>query len=47
MGKAMAWLASHRYEVDGPILERYLDQNPMAVKPEDLRTEVWIPCRKK
>jgi len=45
--KVMAWLASHGYEADGPVLERYLDQNPMAVKPADLRTEVWVPCRKK
>lgn len=45
--KVMAWLASHGYEIDGPVLERYLDRNPMAVKPEELRTEIWVPCRKK
>jgi effector-binding domain-containing protein len=43
----MAWLAAHGYEAAGPLLERYLDMNPAAVKPEDLRTEIWVPCRKK
>ena len=32
---------------DGPILERYLDEKPETVKPEELRTEVWVPCKKK
>jgi effector-binding domain-containing protein len=45
--KVMAWLAAQGYETDGPILERYLDMNPMAVKPADLRTEIWVPCKKK
>jgi effector-binding domain-containing protein len=45
--KITAWLAAHGYKAGGPILERYFDQNPMAVKPEDLRTEIWIPCVKK
>ena len=45
--KVMAWLAAQGYETDGPILEHYLDMNPMAVKPEDLRTEIWVPCKKK
>jgi len=45
--KVMAWLVSHGFEIDGPVLERYLDQNPMAVKPEELRSEIWVPCRKK
>jgi effector-binding domain-containing protein len=34
------------YVADGPLLERYLN-NPMQVKPEELRTEIWIPCAKK
>jgi effector-binding domain-containing protein len=45
--KVMAWLAAQGYETDGPILEHYLDMNPMAVKPQDLRTEIWVPCKKK
>jgi effector-binding domain-containing protein len=43
----MAWLDAQGYEATGPVLERYLDQNPMAVKPESLRTEIWVPCRKR
>ena len=45
--RIMAWMAAHGYEAAGPMLERYLDMNPMAVKPEDLRTEIWVPCQKK
>lgn len=47
IGEIMAWLAAQGYEVDGPVLERYLDRDPKAVKPEELRTEIWVPCRKK
>ncbi len=47
IGKIMTWLAARGYEADGPVLERYLDPDPKAVKPEDLRTEIWVPCRKK
>lgn len=45
--KIMAWMEAHGYEAAGPVLERYLDMNPMAVKPEELRTEIWVPCKKK
>ncbi|HMA53664.1 MAG TPA: GyrI-like domain-containing protein [Acidobacteriota bacterium] len=47
IGTIMAWIAAQGYEADGPVLERYLDQNPESVKPEELRTEIWIPCRKR
>jgi effector-binding domain-containing protein len=45
--KMTAWLAAQGYEIDGPFLDRYIDRNPMAVKPEERRTEIWIPCKKK
>ena len=45
--KIMAWLDAQGYEATGPVLERYLDQNPAAVKPESLKTEIWVPCKKK
>jgi effector-binding domain-containing protein len=45
--KAAAWVTAQGYVINGPILERYLDQNPMTVKPEERRTEIWIPCRKR
>ena len=47
IGKMMGWLAANGYEAAGPILERYLDQNPAAIKPEALRTEIWIPVAKR
>jgi effector-binding domain-containing protein len=47
IAKMMSWLAANGYQPDGPVLERYQDQNPMGVKPEDLRTEIWIPVAKR
>jgi effector-binding domain-containing protein len=47
VAKIMAWMAANGYDAAGPVLERYLDQNPLAVKPQDLRTEIWIPCNKR
>jgi len=47
IAKIMAWLDANGYVPDGPVLERYLDQDPETVKEEELRTEVWVPCRKK
>jgi effector-binding domain-containing protein len=44
--RLMQWLGAQGYDVAGPILERYLN-NPMQVKPEELRTEIWIPASKK
>jgi len=47
IAKMMEWLETNGYVPVGPILERYLDMNPQDLKPEDLRTEIWIPCQKK
>ena len=47
IGKVMAWIAANGYVASGPVLERYLDQNPSGVAPEKLRTEIWIPCTKR
>ena len=47
IGRVMAWLGARGYAPDGPVLERYLDQDPSAVDPSKLRTEIWIPCRKR
>lgn len=43
--KLLEWMKANGCIADGPLLERYLN-NPMQVKPEELRTEMWIPCRK-
>jgi AraC family transcriptional regulator len=51
LGKTIAkisdWMAANDFVPAGPVLERYLDMNPSEMRPEDLRTEVWFPCRKK
>jgi effector-binding domain-containing protein len=44
--KILDWMESNGYIQAGPILERYLDMNPSEVKPEDLKTEIWIPVKK-
>ena len=44
--KLISWLMAQGYAPAGPVAERYLDMNPNQVKPADLRTEIWIPCRK-
>ncbi len=43
--KLLAWMKEGGYIVKGPLMERYLN-NPMQAKPENLRTEIWIPCEK-
>jgi effector-binding domain-containing protein len=44
--KVMSWLAAQGYAPAGPVVERYLDRDPSKLKPSELRTELWIPCRK-
>ncbi|MGB8951692.1 MAG: GyrI-like domain-containing protein [Candidatus Aminicenantales bacterium] len=46
INKILEWLKANGYIVDGPIMERYLDADPSKIKPEELRTEVWVPCKK-
>jgi effector-binding domain-containing protein len=45
--KILDWMDSNGYAQAGPILERYLDMDPFVIKPEDLRTEIWVPVKKK
>jgi effector-binding domain-containing protein len=45
--KIWGWLDARGYAIDGPVLERYLDQDPSAVPPDKLRTEIWVPCAKR
>jgi AraC family transcriptional regulator len=45
--KMVEWISAHGYAPDGPVLERYLDMNPAEMSPNDLKTEIWIPCKKK
>jgi effector-binding domain-containing protein len=43
----MDWLDAEGYEVDGPVTERFLDENPAAVDPDKRVTEIWVPCVKR
>jgi AraC family transcriptional regulator len=45
--KMMEWMEDNGYVPAGPFMERYLDMNPEELKPEELKTEIWIPCQKK
>ena len=46
-GKIAAFCDLNGYKVVGPRIEKYLDMNPQAVKPEERRTEINIPVEKK
>jgi len=46
-GKVFAFIEAQGYKPAGPIMEKYLDMNPQAVKPEELRTEICVPVVKK
>ncbi len=45
ISKMMEWIEASGYAADGPIMERYLDMDPEGMKPQDLRTEIWIPVK--
>lgn len=44
--KIMEWMQDNELIPAGPVLERYLTMPAPGTKPEDLRTEVRVPCRK-
>lgn len=44
--RLMDWIKDNGYVIEGPTMERYLN-NPSQVKPEELRTEIWIPASKR
>lgn len=46
IGKMLEWMKHAKYVPAGPFLERYMDMDPSQLKPEDLKTEIWIPCQK-
>jgi AraC family transcriptional regulator len=46
-GRIFEFIENNGYETAGPIMEKYLDQNPQAVKPSDLKTEINVPVQKK
>ncbi len=46
IGQILIWMAANGYEQNGPVLERYVS-DPAQTSPAGLKTEIWIPCRKK
>lgn len=47
IAKIFEWMTANDYVQTGPILERYLTMPTPTTKPEDLKSEIWIPCQKK
>ncbi len=45
-GKVFAFIEKNGYKPSGTVMEKYLDMNPQAVKPEELRTEIILPIKK-
>lgn len=41
------WLAANGMVPDGPVLEMYLTMPAPDTKPEDMRTEIWVPFKLK
>jgi effector-binding domain-containing protein len=46
-GRMFEFFQKGGYKAAGPCIEKYLDMNPQAVKPEELRTEIVWPVEKK
>ncbi len=43
--KMFEWMQANKLMPVGPVMERYMMPTP-DTKPEDLRSEIWIPCQK-
>ena len=46
IAKMEEWMKANGLAPVGPLLERYLTMPTPETKPENLRTEIWIPCQK-
>ena len=40
------WMEANNYTLTGPILGRFLDMPSSENQMQDLRTEIWVPCKK-
>jgi effector-binding domain-containing protein len=45
--KVAEWMQANDYVQVGPVLERYLVMPTPETKPEELKSEIWIPCEKR
>jgi len=41
------WMEEEGYEQTGPVLGRFLNIMTENIRPDSLKTEIWIPCKKK
>ena len=46
-GKIFQFIDQNGFKAAGPTMEKYLDMNPEAVKPEERKTEINLPIEKK
>ncbi len=44
--KMFEWMKENKLTPAGPVMERYLTMPTPDTKPEDLKSEIWIPCQK-
>lgn len=44
--KMFEWMQANKLMPAGPVLERFLTMPTPDTKPEDLRAEIWAPCKK-
>ncbi len=46
IAKMLEWMKEKGFIQAGPVLEKYLTMPTPETKPEDLRSEIWIPYQK-
>lgn len=47
ISQILTWMEANGYSQGGPIVEQYEDIDPKQIRPENMKTEIWIPCFKK
>jgi len=47
ISKILEWMEDNGYVQAGPVLEKYLTMPTPDTRPEDMRAEIWVPCKKK
>jgi effector-binding domain-containing protein len=47
IAKIFEWMEANGFVQAGPILERYLTIPTPDTKPEELKSEIWVPCQQK
>ncbi len=46
ISKMFEWMQANKLMPAGPVMERYVTMPTPDTKPEDLKSEIWIPCQK-